>query len=132
MVGRLAANAPLLEQVDGITVDVRPVQRIDRHHRYLRVSFLVNLLAEIVELRRGALIEDVGKVIEVCTRLSADHEDMVVKALSWALRELSKKHPEQARRFVAKHRPVLAARVIREVENKLTTGRKAPKRNEAL
>ena len=53
---------------------------------------------------------------------------LVVKALSWALRELSKKHPEQTRRFVVKHKKVLAARVIREVENKLTTGRKTPKK----
>jgi 3-methyladenine DNA glycosylase AlkD len=50
---------------------------------------------------------------------------MVVKALSWALRELSKKHPEKVRRLITKHREVLAARVIREVDNKLTTGRKA-------
>jgi len=84
-------------------------------------------LVSTVALSRRGLAEDVAKVIEVCTQLSADREDMVVKALSWALRELSKKHPEQARRFVAKHQPVLAARVIREVENKLTTGRKAPK-----
>jgi 3-methyladenine DNA glycosylase AlkD len=45
-----------------------------------------------------------------------DREDLVVKALSWALRELSKKHPEQVRRFIAEHRKALAARVIREVE----------------
>jgi 3-methyladenine DNA glycosylase AlkD len=83
------------------------------------------LVSTVVLSRRG-LAADVGRVIEVCTRLAADREDMVVKALSWALRELSKKHPEQARRFIAKHRAVLAARVIREVENKLTTGRKTP------
>ena len=53
---------------------------------------------------------------------------MVVKALSWALRELGKKHPEKARKFLADHRRDLAARVIREVENKLTTGLKNPRR----
>jgi hypothetical protein len=89
-------------------------------------------LVSTVALSRRGLAEDVAEVIEVCTRLSADCEDMVVKALSWALRELSKKHPEQARRFVAKHKPVLAARVIREVENQLTTGRKAPSASEVL
>jgi 3-methyladenine DNA glycosylase AlkD len=85
-------------------------------------------LVSTVALSRRGLAEDVDRVIEVCTRLSGDHEDMVVKALSWALRELSKKHPEQTRRFVVKHKKVLAARVIREVENKLTTGRKTPKK----
>jgi 3-methyladenine DNA glycosylase AlkD len=83
-------------------------------------------LVSTAALSRRGLAADVGRVIEVCTRLAADREDMVVKALSWALRELAKKHPEQARRFVAKHRKVLAARVIREVDNKLTTGRKTP------
>jgi 3-methyladenine DNA glycosylase AlkD len=51
---------------------------------------------------------------------------MVVKALSWALREASKKHPEQVRRYLAEHKGDLAARVIREVNNKLTTGLKTP------
>jgi 3-methyladenine DNA glycosylase AlkD len=84
-------------------------------------------LVSTVALSRRGFVEDVERVIEVCTRLSNDGEDMVVKALSWALRELSKKHPEQARRFAAKHKKVLAARVIRELDNKLTTGRKVPK-----
>jgi len=83
-------------------------------------------LVSTVALSRHGLRQDVSRVMEVCTRLATDREGMVVKALSWALRELSKKHPEQARRFIAKHRKVLAASVNREVENKLTTGRKAP------
>jgi 3-methyladenine DNA glycosylase AlkD len=83
-------------------------------------------LVSTVALSRRGLREDVDRVTEVCTRLATDREEMVVKALSWALRELSKEHPEQARRFIAKHRKVLSARVIREVENKLRTGRKTP------
>lgn len=71
-------------------------------------------LVSTVALSRRGLAGDVGRVIEVCGRLAADREDMVVKALSWALRELSKKHPEQARRFIAKHRKILASRIIRE------------------
>lgn len=95
---------------------------IDSEDLWWRRAALVSTVA----LSRRGLAADVGRVIEVCTRLAAGREDMVVKALSWALRELSKKHPEQARRFIAKHRAVLAARVIREVENKLATGRKTP------
>lgn len=86
-------------------------------------------LVSTVALSRRALATDVDRVLEVCTRLAADREDMVVKALSWALRELSKKHPEQARNFIAKHRKVLSARVIREVQNKLVTGLKTPPEN---
>jgi 3-methyladenine DNA glycosylase AlkD len=53
---------------------------------------------------------------------------MVVKALSWALREMAKKHPGEARTFLEKHRHTLAARVVREVNNKLKTGLKTPGR----
>jgi 3-methyladenine DNA glycosylase AlkD len=58
--------------------------------------------------------------------LAGDHEDMVVKALSWALRELVPHDPEAVRAFLADYDPVLAARVKREVSNKLETGLKNP------
>jgi 3-methyladenine DNA glycosylase AlkD len=79
-----------------------------------------------VALSRCGLGQDVQRLVKVCLQIARDREDMMVKTLSWALRELSKKHPEQARGFIVKHRRVLAARVLREVENKLTTGRKTP------
>jgi hypothetical protein len=85
-------------------------------------------LVSTVALSRRGLAQDVSKVIEICTRLATDYEDMVVKALSWALRELSKKHPKPVREFLAQHNTILAARVIREVENKLRTGLKTPRR----
>ena len=52
---------------------------------------------------------------------------MVVKALSWALRELSKRDPTAVQRFLEQHHGVLAARVVREVRNKLSTGLKNPR-----
>ena len=60
--------------------------------------------------------------------LVADHEDMVVKAMSWALRQLVVHDPDAVREFLEEHKDVLAARVKREVRNKLTTGLKNPKR----
>jgi 3-methyladenine DNA glycosylase AlkD len=60
--------------------------------------------------------------------LVADRDDMVVKALSWALRELAKRDPKAVRGFVATHGEALAARVRREVSAKLTTGLKNPRR----
>ena len=60
--------------------------------------------------------------------LIADRDDMVVKAMSWALREVAKRDPAAARRFLAEHRDALAARVVREVGNKLATGLKNPRR----
>jgi len=51
-----------------------------------------------------------------------------VKAMSWALRELVQHDPKAVRGFLAKHEDALAARVKREVRNKLTTGLKNPRR----
>jgi hypothetical protein len=88
---------------------------VDSEDLWWRRAALVSTIA----LSRRGLADDVRRVVAVCTRLVGDREDLVVKSLSWALRELSKKHPEQVRRCIAQHRKVLAARVIREVENKL-------------
>ena len=85
-------------------------------------------LVSTVALSRRGETDDVRKTVRTCAALVSDRDDMVVKALSWALRELGKKHPEKARRFLEDHRRDLAAKVIREVENKLTTGLKNPRR----
>ncbi len=88
--------------------------------------------------RRAALVATVGlnckarggrgdtpRTLRVCRMLATDRDDMVVKAMSWALRELSKRDPDAVRSFLAQQKR-LAARVVREVGNKLTTGLKNP------
>jgi 3-methyladenine DNA glycosylase AlkD len=60
--------------------------------------------------------------------LTIDRDDMIVKARSWALRELARKHKNAARSFLVHNRQTLAARVLREVECKLTSGLKAPRK----
>jgi 3-methyladenine DNA glycosylase AlkD len=57
---------------------------------------------------------------------------MVVKALSWALRELVVHDPGAVRAFLQEHEAVLAARVKHEVRNKLTTGLKNPRGKKRL
>ena len=84
-------------------------------------------LVSTVALSRRGSKDDLLKVARICTLLAADRDDMVVKALSWALREIAKRHPGQAGSFLAEHRHALAARVTREVNNKLTTGLKTPR-----
>ena len=64
------------------------------------------------------------RTLMICDYVIADYEDMVVKALSWALRELSKQEPDIVRDYIEKHRGVLHKRVLREVNNKLTYGTK--------
>ena len=71
---------------------------------------------------------DVGRTLSVCRLLLDDRDDMVVKAMSWALRELSKINPVSVKEFVANENHRLAARIKREVDNKLITGKKNPKR----
>jgi 3-methyladenine DNA glycosylase AlkD len=84
-------------------------------------------LVSTVALSRGGKANDFIRVARICTLLVEDRDDMVVKALSWALREAAKKHPELVRSFLAEHQEALAPRVKREVNNKLTTGLKTPR-----
>jgi 3-methyladenine DNA glycosylase AlkD len=79
--------------------------------------------------RRAALVSTIGqdtkRTLAVCVKLRDDHEPMVWKALSWALRELSKRDPSAVRQFIGEHERALARGVVREVRNKLATGTKA-------
>ncbi len=70
---------------------------------------------------------DTPRTMMICELLVADHDDMVVKALSWALRELAKREPGPVLDFLVEYEDHLAARVKREVRNKLKTGLKTPK-----
>jgi 3-methyladenine DNA glycosylase AlkD len=67
---------------------------------------------------------DTERTLLICGMLAADRDDMVGKALSWALRELAKRDPRAVQAFLAEHRTVLSARVGREVRNKLAYGSK--------
>jgi 3-methyladenine DNA glycosylase AlkD len=85
-------------------------------------------LVSTVALSRRGGTKALAQVARICTLLVSDRDDMVVKALSWALREMAKKHPVEAGKYLAEHEHELAARVTREVRNKLTTGLKTPHR----
>jgi 3-methyladenine DNA glycosylase AlkD len=69
---------------------------------------------------------DTHRTLQVCRLLERDRDPMVAKALSWALRELSKRDPRAVREFLAGRKDVLPALVQREVSNKLKTGVKNP------
>jgi DNA alkylation repair enzyme len=70
---------------------------------------------------------DTKRTLTICDMLVADHEDMVLKAMSWALRSLAPWDAKAVREFLAANEDELAARVKREVRNKLSTGLKNPK-----
>jgi 3-methyladenine DNA glycosylase AlkD len=67
---------------------------------------------------------DPERTLAVCEMLAEDHEEMVVKALSWALRSVIARDEQGVRDFLDRHEAVLAKRVLREVRKKLDTGRK--------
>ena len=67
---------------------------------------------------------DTPRTIAVCEKVVDDREDLIRKALSWALRELSKRDPRAVRDFMDKYQNRLAGLVIREVNHKLDFGTK--------
>ena len=79
-------------------------------------------------MQRQGGFGDTERTLTVCRLLVDDHEDMVVKGLSWALRDLVSHDSEAVEAFLAEHEEVLAARVKREVTHKLETGLKNPPR----
>jgi 3-methyladenine DNA glycosylase AlkD len=69
---------------------------------------------------------EAGRTLPICRRLAPDRDDMVVKALSWALRALSQRDRPAVEQFMLEMDDRLAARVRREVRQKLSTGLKNP------
>ena len=94
--------------------------------RWWRRAALVSTVALNVRSHGGR--GDVPRTLGVCRLLVDDRDDMVVKAMSWALRDLVVHDPDAVRGFLTEYEDVLAARVKREVRNKLTTGLKNPRR----
>jgi 3-methyladenine DNA glycosylase AlkD len=94
--------------------------------RWWRRAALVSTVALNMRSRGGR--GDTPRTLAVCRLLVDDHDDMVVKAMSWALRALVPHDPQAVRGFLGEYEGRLAARVTREVNNKLTTGLKSPRR----
>lgn len=67
---------------------------------------------------------DTKRTLMICEKVIPDRDDMIVKALSWALRELSKSDKPAVEQFMEKYESLLAGRVRKEVYTKLLTGRK--------
>jgi 3-methyladenine DNA glycosylase AlkD len=91
----------------------------DRWQRRLALTCTVALN---VRARGGR--GDAARTLRVCRQLVVDRDDMVVKALSWALRALIRWDRAAVRQFIRDHEGQLAARIKREVGNKLRSGRK--------
>jgi 3-methyladenine DNA glycosylase AlkD len=90
--------------------------------RWWRRAALVSTVPLNVKARGGR--GDARRTLRICTLLIDDRDEMVVKALSWALRALAGQDPEAVRGFVKENEARLAALARREVQRKLATGRK--------
>jgi len=111
---------------DGLVPDGLIIRWAGSPDLWWRRAALVSTVAFNVRSQGGK--GDVLRTLMICRRLVADHEDMVVKALSWALRELVYFDPQVVEFFLTEHEQVLAGRVKREVGSKLRTGLKNPKK----
>lgn len=98
--------------------------------RWWRRAALASTVALNNKARGGQ--GDAPRTLMVCALLVEDRDDMVVKALSWALRELAKRDPQSTRAFLAQYEGSLASRVRRELKAKLETGLKNPRQSVRL
>ena len=94
--------------------------------RWWRRAALVSTVPLNLKARGGR--GDTARTLLICRLLVTDRDDMVVKAISWSLRELSRRDQEAVRDFMAENEGRLTARVVREVQHKLATGLKHPRR----
>ncbi|MEM7417491.1 MAG: DNA alkylation repair protein [Gemmatimonadota bacterium] len=94
--------------------------------RWWRRVSLVSTVALNNRARGGS--GDTARTLLVCRTLIADRDDMVEKAMSWALRSLIHWDRTAVEAFVRDHDDGLGRRVVREVRNKLESGLKNPKR----
>ena len=75
---------------------------------------------------------DAARTLAVCDLFVDAREDLIVKALSWALRELGIRDEPPVREWLERHEDRLAPRVLREVRVKLDTGSKVGKPSERM
>lgn len=97
-------------------------------NRWWRRAAVVSTIPLNTKARGGK--GDVPRTFAVCELLVNDHDDMIEKAISWALRELVPYDIPAIERFLAQYQAVLGKRILREVRNKLNTGLKTPRKSE--
>ncbi len=67
---------------------------------------------------------DTPRTLAVCERVVEERHPMIWKALSWALRELSKRDKAAVWDFLEKHEQKMSKQAVREITHKLEFGTK--------
>ena len=85
------------------------------------------LVSIIIPNRHGLGWEKTLEFVEIVVK---ERNPMIVKAVSWVLREMVRKGAaSEVKTFLERNKTVLAPLVVREVNNKITTGLKNPKKS---
>jgi len=109
---------------EGLIDDKTVMEWAQSQDRWWRRAALVSTVPLNVKARGGR--GDARRTLRICGLLIDDRDEMVVKAMSWALRALVGPDPDAVRQFVEENEDRLSAVVRREVRHKLATGRKNP------
>ena len=107
---------------EGTLPDKQITDWLKSENRWIRRVAVVCTVPLNLRSRGGS--GDPKRTLMVCKKAIDDRDDMVVKALSWALRELSKSDKPAVEDFMEKNWERLHPRIRREVTAKLETGRK--------
>ncbi len=107
---------------EGTLPDKQILDWLNSKNRWLRRTAVVCTIP--LNLRAKGGTGDPKRTLMVCKKVVNDRDDMVIKALSWALRELSKSDKQSVVDFMDQYWDQLHGRVKREVSTKLETGRK--------
>jgi 3-methyladenine DNA glycosylase AlkD len=108
----------------GLVSDARILAWARSPDRWRRRLALVATVPLNARARGGT--GDPRRTLRVCRMLLGDTDPMVVKAMSWALRELVKQNPKAVQGFLVNEANRLPSLVKREVLNKIKTGVKSP------
>ncbi len=106
----------------GVVTDVHIDKLLGSDNFWDRRVAVVSTVALNLKSRGGK--GDTARTISVCERVVDERQDMIQKALSWALRELSKRDKQSVINFMNRYESRLAKRVVREVSHKLDFGTK--------
>jgi len=107
---------------EGNLPDQQIMKWLRSENRWMRRVAVVCTVPLNLKSRGGT--GDPERTLMVCKKVISDRDDMVIKALSWALRVLSKADRQAVVDFMEEYQEQLHSRVIREVTAKLVTGRK--------
>lgn len=106
----------------GVVKDHHIDQLLKSDNVWERRVAVVSTVALNLKSRGGT--GDTSRTLAVCEKVVDERHDMIWKALSWSLRELSKRDREAVYGFLEKFGERMSKRVIREVSHKLEFGTK--------